>query len=112
MHAIFLDFSKAFDKVAHKKLCFKLSLYGIRGPILEWIKDILSNRTQKVLVNGEKSNPADVLSGVPQGIMLAPLLFLCYINDLPNLVKSKVRIYADDTLLYNKIHNINDCLQL
>ena len=63
-------------------------------------------------MNGEKSNPADVLSGVPQGTMLAPLLFLCYINDLPNLVKSKVRIYADDTLLYNKIHNINDCLQL
>ena len=63
-------------------------------------------------MNGEKSNPADVLSGVPQGTVLAPLLFLCYINDLPNLVKSKIRIYVDDTLLYNKIHNISDCFQL
>ena len=57
---IFLDFSKAFDKVAHRKLCYKLSLLDIRGPILEWIKDFLSNRTQKVLMNGEESNPVDV----------------------------------------------------
>ena len=112
IHAIFLDFSKAFDKVSHKKLCYKLSLYGIRGPILGWIEDFLSNRTQKVLVNGEKSDPVNVLSGVPQGTVLAPLLFLYYVNDLPSLVKSKIRMYADDTLIYNTIHNINDCLQL
>ena len=92
-----MDFSKAFDKVSHKKLCYKLSLYGIRGPILGWIEDFLSNRTQKVLVNGEKSDPVNVLSGVPQGTVLAPLLFLCYVNDLPSLVKSKIRMYADDT---------------
>ena len=107
-----MDFSKAFDKVSHKKLCYKLSLYGIRGPILGWIEDFLSNRTQKVLVNGEKSDPVNVLSGVPQGTVLAPLLFLCYVNYLPSLVKSKIRMYADDTLIYNTIHNINDCLQL
>ena len=112
IHAIFLDFSKAFNKVTHGKLCYKLSLLGIRGPILKWIKDFLSNRTQKVLMNGEKSNPVDVISGVPQGTVLAPLLFLCYINDLPSIVKSKIRMYADDTLIYNTIHNINDYLQL
>ena len=60
IHAVFLDFSKAFDKVAHRKLCYKLSLLGIRGPIIEWIKDFLSNRTQKLLMNGEESNPVDV----------------------------------------------------
>ena len=112
IHAIFLDFSKAFDKVAHKKLCHKLSLYGIRGQTLGWIKDFLSNRTQKVLVNGEISDPVDVISGVPQGTVLGPLLFLCYINDLPSVVKSKIRMYADDTLIYNTINNINDCFQL
>ena len=57
-----------------------------------WIEDFLSNRTQKVLVNGEKSDPVNVLSGVPQGTVLAPLLFLCYVNDLPSLVKSKIRM--------------------
>jgi len=103
--------SKAFNKVVHKKLCYKLSSYGIRGPILGWIKDFYLTE-HKVLVNGEKSNPVDAISGVPQLTVLVLLLFLCYINDLPSLVKSKIRMYADDTLIYNTIHNINDCLQL
>ena len=110
IHAIFLDFSKAFDKVPHKKLCHKLASYGITGPILEWILDFLSNRTQRVLVGGQTSYPTAVLSGVPQGTV--SLLFLCYVNDLPRSIKSKVRMYADDTLLYNVINKIDDCIQL
>ena len=103
IHAIFLDFAKAFDKVPHKKLCHKLASYGIKGPVLEWISDFLSNRTQKVLVGGQISESTAVLSGVPQGTVLGLLLFLCYINDLSRSIKSKVRMHADDTLVYNVI---------
>ena len=77
IHAIFLDFAKAFDKVPHKKLCYKLASYGITVPILEWISDFLSNRTQKVWVSGQTSDSTYVLSGVPQGTFLGLLLFLC-----------------------------------
>ena len=110
IHAIFLDFAKAFDKVPHKKLCHKLASYGIKGSVLEWISDFLSNRTQKVLVGGQINESTAVLSGVPQGTVLGPLLFLCYINDLPRSIKSKVRMYADDTLVYNVINTIDDCV--
>ena len=112
IHAIFLDFKKAFDKVSHKKLCDKLATYGIRGKTLEWIIDFLSNRTQRVLVGGKISDPVNGMSGVPQGTVLGPLLFICYINDLPNTIKSKIRIYTDDTLVYNCINTIDDCIQL
>ena len=78
IHAIFLDFPKAFDKVPHKKLCHKLASYGIKGPVLEWISDFLSNRTQKVLMGGQISESTAVLSGVPQGTVLG---LLCYINN-------------------------------
>jgi len=105
IHAIFLDFAKAFDKVPHKKLCHKLTSYGIQGPVLKWISNFLSNRTQKVLVGGQTSDLTAVLSRVPQGTVLGPLLFLCYINDLPRSIKSKVRLYANDTLVYNVINS-------
>lgn len=98
---ILLDFSKAFDMVNHEKLLYKLHFYGIRGQTLKWIKGFLDNRSQSVVVNGSTSSSIQVSSGVPQGSVLGPLLFLIYINDLPEYVQSsKVRLFADDTAIY------------
>ena len=88
--AVLLDFSKAFDKVSHHHLATKLHHYGMRGKMLEWVQSFLSSRTQEVILEGKKSSPALVTSGVPYGSVLAPILFLCYINDLPNQVSSTV----------------------
>lgn len=97
---ILLDFSKAFDKVNHSKLLWKLHSYGIRGRVLSWIKAFLGNRSQRVVIDGEESDSIPVTSGVPQGSVLGPILFLIYINDLPDEVCSQVRLFADDTALY------------
>ena len=75
---ILLDFAKAFDKVLHVRVCHKLSHLGISGPLLEWIKSFLTDRTQQVIVNGEKSSVSTLSSGVPQGTVLAPLIFVLY----------------------------------
>jgi hypothetical protein len=103
-----LDFTKAFDKVPHKRLLHKVRHYGIRGSLSNWIKDFLTDRTQSVVIDGVKSSPADVLSGVPQGTVLGPLLFLIYINDLPDKLQSKSRLFADDCLVYREISNPAD----
>ena len=108
MDCIFLDFSKAFDRVPHSRLCNKLSHYGIRGPLLSWIKHYLYNRSQKVTIDGTSSNSSIVTSGVPQGTVLAPLLFLCFVNDIPLNIASKIKLYADDILLYRKIETRDD----
>ena len=97
---ILLDFSKAFDKVSHSKLLWKLHQYGIRGNALNWIQAFLGNRSQSVVLEGEESDLVPVTSGVPQGSVLGPILFLIYINDLPDQIVSQVRLFADDTAVY------------
>ena len=97
---VLLGFSKAFDKVSHQQLLLKLHRYVIRGPTLNWIQGFLSDRTQTVVLENEKSNIVPVTSGVPQGSFLGPILFLTYINDLPDSTKSKVRLFADNTAIY------------
>ena len=108
---ILLDFSKAFDKVAHEKLLLKLHFYGIRGNTLNWIKYFLGNRTQSVILNGSNLDSIPVPSGVPQGSVLGPMLFLAYINDLPDQVKSSLRLYADDTAMYLALNAQTEILQ-
>ena len=100
-----------FNKVPHHHLCLKLSHYGIRGGTLFWIGNFLTGRSQ-VIVNGCSNNPTNVMSGVPHRTVVTPLLFLCYIKDLPENVSSEVRLYADDVLIYNTIHSKEDCLML
>ena len=110
--AVLLDFSKAFDKVSHTKLVLKLGHYGVRGRIQAWIRDFLSNRTQAVVLRGKSSDIAPVTSGVPQGTVLGPLLFLAYINDLPKNIRATPRLFADDCLLYREINSVEDGLSL
>ena len=112
MDAILLDFSKAFDKVPHQRLLMKLEHYGVRGTTLQCIRSFLSDRTQKVVVEGKPSSSAPVTSGVPNGTVLGPLLFLAYINDLPSRVKAKARLFADDCLLYRNIKTNEDAESL
>jgi hypothetical protein len=101
--AIVLDFAKAFDRVNHTLLVHKLDHYGIRGNTNRWIAHFLSDRRQAVVVNGAQSGYVSVKSGVPQGSVLGPCLFLAYINDLPSRVSSPSRLFADDTALYRFI---------
>lgn len=103
-----LDFSKAFDTVPHKKLLHKLEQYGIVGPLHTWLTGFLTNRRMRVVLDGVCSEATTVDSGVPQGTVLGPLLFLCHINDLPEVVSSQVRLFADDCLLYREINTFQD----
>ena len=97
---LIMDFSKAFDKVSHRLLVRKLQQYGICGKTNLWINNFLNGRTQSVVLEGESSDSSDVLSGVPQGSVLGPCLFLFYINDMPDTLTSNVRLFADDTVVY------------
>ena len=108
---IFLDLQKAFDTVNHSILLMKLENYGIRGPALEWFKSYLSGRKQYVSVNGFSSSQLNVKCGVPQGSVLGPLLFLIFINDLPNSSSLlSFYLFADDTNIYFEAENL-DMLQ-
>ena len=93
-------YTKAFDKVPHKKLIRKLREYGINSSINQWIESFLHQRQQKVVCKGEMSSWVPVTSGVPQGSVIGLILFLVYINDLPAKLQSKVRLFADDTIVY------------
>ena len=105
---VIFDFSKAFDTVPHRKLLHKLQAYGVRGHIHNWITNFLTQRSVCVVVEGEKSRQVEVGSGVPQGTVLGPLLFLCIINDHPEGVTSHIRLFAGDCLLYRAINTPAD----
>ena len=108
--AIFVDFRKAFDTIDHKMLLYKLGMFGICGNELQWFENYLSNRMQSVFTGGVLSNPQPLISGVPQGSILGPLLFSLYVTDLPDcLHNSEVLMYADDTVIY---YSASDTSQL
>ena len=94
--AVYLDFRKAFDTVPHERLLNKLYGYGIRGDVLNWVRDFLSDRSQYVSIHGECSSDIPVTSGMPQGSVLGPTLFIYFINDLPQVVSTSIKIFADD----------------
>ena len=98
--AIFCDISKAFDRVWHKGLLFKLKSAGVSGSLLTWFSDYLNDRKQRVVLPGASSSWTSVKAGVPQGSILGPLLFLLYINDIVEDINSSIRLFADDTSLY------------
>lgn len=104
----YMDFKKAFDCVPHCRLLRKLKAYGIKGKLLAWIEDFLTGRTQRVLVNGKESSWCDITSGIPQGSVLGPVLFVLFINDLPDDLDGSVKIYADDTKIYRQILTLHD----
>ena len=100
MDVVFLDYQKAFDTVPHTRLNRKLRGYGVTGKVLNWISEFLRERTQQVSVNNHLSSWTKVISGVPQGSVLGPLLFIVYVNELPDFISNKMKMYADDTKLY------------
>ena len=100
VRGVFLDISRAFDRVGHECLLFKLQQYGISGELITLIKYFLSCRKQRVVLNGQYSSWADVKAVVPQGAILGPSRFLIYINDLPNGLNSNVKLFAVDRSLF------------
>ena len=101
--SIYMDFQKAFDKVPHRRLISKLKKYGISEQCILWITDFLKNRKQKVVVSGRESDCGDVISGIPQGSVLGPLLFVLFINDMPDDIITNIFLFADDTKIFNEI---------
>ena len=109
---IFLDLSKAFDRVPHECLLHKLNRHGIDNPLLLWFINSLKNRQQRVTIRGTYTNWSPVTTGVPQGTILAPPLFLLNVNDISNVVTSSIKMFADDTKIYREINNAEDTLAL
>jgi hypothetical protein len=114
MDILFLDFVKAFDSVDHIILFRKLKDYGIAGNLYRWFSDYLHNRIEHVVVEGAASSWSPVTSGIPQGSIMGPMLFLLFINDLPDVIPefTSTGLYGDDTKLYREIGTPEDCSQL
>ena len=107
VRGIFLDISKAFGKVWHEGLILKLHKNGICGEMINILEDFLNGRNQRAVLNSQGSSWAVIRAGVEQGSILGPLLFLIYINDLSNDIKSKCKLFADDTSLFSVVHDID-----
>ena len=110
--AIYLDFAKAFDKVDHNLLLRKLKRMGIKGKLRMWFQNFLKERTQQVLVDGKLSSTFTLISGIPQGSVLGPILFLIFISDSTEGLNSDVFIYVDDTKILKRIRNVEEVLEL
>jgi hypothetical protein len=117
VRVVFCDISKAFDRLWHKGLLRKLESIGIRGSLLSWVKNYLSERKQRVVINNSTSSWRDINVGVPQGSILGPLLFIVFINDILTDINSTIKLFADDTSLYlivddpqETAHTLNDDL--
>ena len=108
---VYLDFTKAFDFVPHKRLLVKLQAHGITDKLLNWIKVFLTGRRQRVVINGFQSHESNVISGLPQGSVLGLFLFLIYVNDLPRVISSPSLSFANDTKLFRPITD-HDSFQL
>ena len=105
---IYMDYQKAFDTMPHKRLISKLTSFNIRNKLINWIEAFITNRRQTVVVNGKESNWHKVTPGIPRGSVLGPLLFVLYINNLPDLAKSNAFLFADDIKIFRAITNKND----
>lgn len=113
VNVVYLDFAKAFDSVSHEKLLLKLQRYGFESKILAFIRNFMTDRSQTVQIGKARSQSLPVLSGVPQGSVLGPLLFIIYINDIVDVLKfSSVKIYADDCKLFLSCRCLEDCRKL
>ena len=108
LDVIYLDYKKAFDSVPIKRLLIKLRQYGIGGKLILWIEGFLTARTMRVGLRGAFSNLLEVLSGVPQGSVLGPLLFLLFVNELPLWIVNNMKMFADDTKMWTKIKSATD----
>jgi low affinity Fe/Cu permease len=111
---IYIDFSKAFNSIVHSELLFKLSSLGITGKLLAWLSVFLRNRSQCVVIENVFSSVSDVISGVPQGSVLGPVLFLVYMNDIDDIChgRSSIKLFADDLKLYNIVDISNPTVSL
>ena len=106
VRSVFWDISKAFDKIWHEGLVFKLKQNGISGELLHILSDFLSNRKQRVVLNGQNSSWTNVHAGVRQGSILGPLVFLIYINDLSDNLASNAKLFSDNTSLFSVVHDV------
>ena len=112
VRTVFFDISKAFDRVWHKGLLFKIESLGIKGNLLLWVKSYLSGRKQRVVINGKQSTVLELKAGVPQGSILGPLFFLIFINDIVNDIGCRIKLFADDTSLYIIIEHPDAAAQI